>query len=121
MDQPIQTLVYKLKGRYPALKVSLDAPTLPTGEWFLDIVFQQNSMVVQWHPSHGFGMSIAEEGYGEGPSEVYQSIDAVFGRLISIFDERAPFVQHKPREYLSLGMLRKKMASPRSRWQIHFR
>lgn len=107
-DLPIQTLMYRLRGKYPSLGVSLDAPDSPVGAWFLDIDASPR-ITVQWHPSHGFGCSIAGEGYGEKPEEVYHAIDAVLGRVVSLIAPTAkspldPLPHHEP---VTLAELRK--------------
>ncbi|MGD1938374.1 MAG: helix-turn-helix domain-containing protein [Cyanophyceae cyanobacterium] len=85
-DLPIQTLMYRLRGQYPSLEMSLDAPDSPVGDWFLDLQSTPR-ITAQWHSSRGFGCSVGGGEYGEKPDEIYRSIDAVFGRIVSLLDD----------------------------------
>lgn len=105
-DLPIQSLTYLLKGKYPSLEVTLDAPVSPNGDWFLDISSGPQHLVVQWNQTKGFGLSLAPGEYGENPSETYSSTDAVYGRIISILSEDR--MQPLRDESLSLGELRRR-------------
>lgn len=105
-DSPIQTLMYRLKGKYPSLELSLDAPVSPDGEWFLDASLGSRQFTIQWHRLRGFGLSFTLGEYGENPSEVYTSIDAVFGRIVSVLSESS--VQQAREEMCSLSELRKR-------------
>ena len=109
-DLPIQTLMYRLRGQYPSLGISLDAPDSPIGQWFLDLPGPPR-ITIQWHHSQGFGLSVDGDGYGEKPDELYTTTEAIFGRVLSLLD---PAIASHPSsaqlESMTLAELRKKIA-----------
>lgn len=51
--------------------------------FFLDVRHEQNHVVIEYRPSHGFGVSASTEmGYGMGPDEIYKTEDAAATRTI---------------------------------------
>jgi hypothetical protein len=73
-----------LRTRFPGATVRLDPPSDPTGTWFVDVRRDQRALTIQWRPDHGFGLSAAEGGYGEGADEVYSTVTQVEDRVAEL-------------------------------------
>jgi hypothetical protein len=85
----IQLLEMQLQKRFPNARISLDPAGKPRGTWFLDINLEGHFVVIQWRADTGFGVSCpADPGFGEGADEVYQDIEAAYGRVVSLLLSR---------------------------------
>jgi DNA-binding XRE family transcriptional regulator len=85
----IELLRNELIKRLPGAVATLDSPLVATGSHWLDAQFDGNTVVIEWRPSRGFGLSSAplegeDAGYGEGPDEVYDSEEEALDRLVEI-------------------------------------
>jgi hypothetical protein len=86
---PIHALESQLRQRFPSAKIYLDATERPKGTSFLDVDLNGHLVVIQWRADAGFGISSsAEHGFGEGADEVYQDLEAVYGRTVSLLLSR---------------------------------
>src|SRR5438876_1980200 len=86
----IQVLEKQLQKRFPRAEISLDSPSKPRGTWYLDIKLNGHFVVVQWRADTAFGVSCsAESNFGEGADEVYQDLEAVYGRVLSLLLSRS--------------------------------
>lgn len=84
----IQRLRRDLLERLPDLVADIDEPADERGSWFLDLRREgrANSIVVEWRPDRGFGVSTLTSGdYGSGPDEVYPNVRAAFDRIVQLF------------------------------------
>ena len=84
----IEELQYRIQKRLPAVDARLDPPMKLENPWWLDLALQGHSVVVEWRPGQGFGLSTGESGYGEGPDEVYSRAEEAEARLIELLEER---------------------------------
>jgi transcriptional regulator with XRE-family HTH domain len=68
---------------FPRAEFHITAPLRAADQWTLDINQEGRHLVVDWTPPDHFGISAVsnESLYGEGPDEVFSSIDAVRTRL----------------------------------------
>jgi hypothetical protein len=81
----IQKLEHWLQTYIPDCRVKLDPPDNPEGPWFLDIESHGHSLVVEWRPNRGFGVTAGSKvTYGEGPHEVYPDLESAIRRIISL-------------------------------------
>lgn len=74
MNQTIPLRVMELKlqlGLIGAKNVSVDAPSNPEGEWFVDFSLATVQDAIAWYPGKGFGVwEEAQAYYGTGPDHV---------------------------------------------------
>lgn len=102
----LRELTGLLSGRFPEARIALDDPADPAGVWYADIVLHDHHVVVQWHADHGFGISSGvDHAFGEGADEVYQEVEAAYGRLVSLLISGG-YTAPPP---LRLGALRKEL------------
>lgn len=88
-ETPIQVLEAQLRKRFPAASLALDVAARPNGTSFLDVELDGHQVVIQWRKGAGFGISSSSDhGYGEGADEVYQDVEAAYGRTISLLLSR---------------------------------
>lgn len=82
---PIQHLHRDVLERTPGVDADLDAPKDPNGRWFLDLRADDQHVVVEWTPRHGFGISASERtGFGEAPEETYTDFDEAESRVLHL-------------------------------------
>ena len=85
----IVALGKQLKKDCPEASISVDRPRKVSGEWFLDVCRDGHHVNVQWKSGKGFGVSSsADAQYGEGPDEIYDDVDAVRYRVLSLLLSR---------------------------------
>ncbi|HJW95069.1 MAG TPA: hypothetical protein VJ901_15750 [Thermoanaerobaculia bacterium] len=68
--EPIEELSRHISQRLPGAELSVDAPQNPSGNWYVDVQFENYMSVIEWRPRLGFGVSLEVAGYGEGPEMV---------------------------------------------------
>lgn len=90
----IELLRNELIERLPAAVTTLDSPTTSTGSHWLDAQLDGKSVVIEWRPSRGFGISSSplegdDYGYGEGPDEVYDNEHEAIVRIIQVLRDGA--------------------------------
>jgi len=75
----------------PSAALRLREPRDPQGVWWLDARVDDHHVVVQWSPRRGFGVSASaiEDGYGEGPEETYDDVEAASARVINLLERRS--------------------------------
>lgn len=63
---------------------TISVPRDPLGSWFLDVRLGEKFLPIEWRARHGdFGISTSDDqGYGEGPEEVFTSVDAITDRVV---------------------------------------
>ncbi|RKI70346.1 helix-turn-helix domain-containing protein [Corallococcus sp. AB049A] len=89
MKPAIQSLLNSVQKALPDVSVQVDAPERTEGHWFLDFDSSGHKVTVEWHPSRGFGVSAAlEDGYGEGPEEIFTDPEATSSRVIDLLSHR---------------------------------
>jgi DNA-binding XRE family transcriptional regulator len=85
----VDRLVVALRKGAPGVQVQVDEPSRPTGSWFIDVTKGKQSVVVEFRPRFGFGItSTPTEGYGEGPHEFRSEPDEVAERIIQLLRSR---------------------------------
>lgn len=85
-SNPIQGLEQKLHNRLPKVRTVLDAPETPNARWWLDAQLGKHLVSVEWRPGRGFGVSAGDDGFGEGPDEVYDDADSAAKRVIELLE-----------------------------------
>lgn len=85
----IELLRNELIKRLPGAVTTLESPIVSTGSHWLDAQFDGNSVVIEWRPSRGFGLSSTplqgeDYGLGEGPDEVYDNEEEAIERLLQL-------------------------------------
>jgi DNA-binding XRE family transcriptional regulator len=78
---PIQLLEQELHRRIPKVRTLLDAPEKPNAHWWLDAQVGKHVVSVEWRPGRGFGVSAGDDGFGEGPDEVYADAESASRRV----------------------------------------
>lgn len=78
-----------LRKHVPDSSVSVDAPTQPKGDWFIDTTVGKRSFAIEFRPTLGFGLSSTpSEGIGEGPDEFFEDEQAVVDRIAELLRKR---------------------------------
>jgi DNA-binding XRE family transcriptional regulator len=86
----IEEFVRLLHKRIPKLTSEVDAPSRPTGDWFINVRLGDRSFVVEFRPDLGFGLSSTpSEELGEGPDEFFEDEVQVLERLIELLQTKA--------------------------------
>lgn len=81
----IEKLEQSIKATIPEASATLDRPRDSTGTWWLDVSARGRSIVVEWRPRHGFGVSAGRaEGYGEGSHERYNDLPSARMRALDL-------------------------------------
>jgi hypothetical protein len=102
---PVESLVKRLRSRFPDATIEIDRPRSRTGDWYLDMTYAGHPVVIQWKDGAGFGVSSSTAHvYGDGADETYQDEEATYGRVVSLLLSRA-FTA--PPEPVRLSELRK--------------
>jgi len=106
-ENPIQTVGKRIAKDCPSASVSVDKPKKASGIWFLDIVRDGHSVNVQWQAKQGFGVSSSPDAqYGEGADEIYNDIEAVRHRVLSLLLSRG---ETSPPAAVRLAELRREL------------
>jgi hypothetical protein len=85
----IQRLQAKLEDRFPAAAFEIDAPLNPASSWWLDIRADDYFLTVEWRPGEGFGVTTPrDDGFGEGPDEIYRNFEAAAERVKALLLRR---------------------------------
>jgi hypothetical protein len=82
---PIERLRAHLIDLFPSASLTLDPPAEPRGAWFLDVAHEGRSLVVEWRPDAGFGLSAPSptaDDYGLGPEEVVADLPSALGGVL---------------------------------------
>lgn len=104
MVTTVRKFLHLLNLRLRRVTTSVDEPASKRGSWFVDVSRGERSVVVQWRPGKGFGVSASpDHGLGEGPHEVYADARSTVDRVADLIKTGA--VTHSPREVL-IGRLR---------------
>lgn len=78
----IERLAKQIQRTIPGVTLDLDKSTVPTGSWWLDVTTKGRTVVIEWRPDKGFGISTASSaGYGEGPHEIHLDEEMVLDRV----------------------------------------
>ena len=106
MKPLIEQMEDRLRERLPSLVSSVDRPdNQEAGHWFLDCSLNEHPVIVEWRPGRGFGISARSNiVFGEGPDEVYESLDEAFERVLILLMHRRHTLAF---EELSLGAVRR--------------
>jgi DNA-binding XRE family transcriptional regulator len=100
----LQDIGRGISERFPDAKLSFDIAENGNGSSFLDVKMGDYSMVVEWSPNRGFGITANSEiGYGEGPEEVFEEESAALHRVLELLLSRTKTVTTAA----TLGQLRR--------------
>src|SRR4051812_41214857 len=84
-EQRVARLKRLLTDRIDGVRIEVDAPGRPRGDWFIDVAVGEQSFVVAFRPALGFGISSTpSEGIGDGPDEFAEEENAVVDRLVAL-------------------------------------
>lgn len=87
----IERLRDMLEERFSEGSYSILRPRAQTGGWFLDVTLGDYSLVIEWRPRRGFGLSTPTEGDAFlGPDEVYEDVDSAFERARALLLSQTP-------------------------------
>lgn len=79
----LETLQTRLRERFPSLESTLDPGESGTASWYLDVRLGNHSIVIEWRPGFGFGVTSGHEAsYGAGPDERFDEPDETFRRVV---------------------------------------
>ena len=68
-----------------SVRYEVDRPSdLENGQWWLDLVFNDKSLVVAWKREVGFMLWEGSEGYGQKPNETYANVILLHNRLTEL-------------------------------------
>ena len=77
-----------LHERFPQYEVIVDAPELPSGHWFINVISPHGNgdLVIEWSDDHIFGLSQVtlgdpNVGYGEKSEEAFNNIGQLEQRI----------------------------------------
>jgi hypothetical protein len=84
----IAEFVRLLQTEIPDVKVEIDPPGLPEGEWWLDLSRGGFETTVAWRPAFGFGIFTSEPEYGDRPDEIYRNADKAARRICQLEAKR---------------------------------
>ena len=100
----IDKLMRRLRKGVPGVVVEVDAPSKATGSWFSDVSKGKQSLVIEYRPNLGFGItSTPTDGYGEGPDELAGDVEEAARRVVALFRSRQ---RTKPQRVALLKQLR---------------
>lgn len=100
----LECLRDRLAARFPDAALDIDRAETETGSWFLDVALQGYTLVVEWRPDRGFGISTpSPDDFGAKPDEVYEDADAAFERVKALLLSQTPT---RPRVRATLPELR---------------
>jgi hypothetical protein len=89
----LQQLRERLAKRFPTASLTIDAPGLDTGTWFLDAELQGHMVVVQWRADRGFGVTTpTRDNFSAKPDELYECLDAAYDRVVDLLLSQTPSV-----------------------------
>ena len=89
----LQDLAAGILQRFPDANLSFDMAENGEGSSFLDVTMGDYSLVVEWSPKKGVGITAnAEIGYGEGPQEVFEQPSAALQRILELLLSRTKTV-----------------------------
>jgi len=74
----------------PNLKVQVDQPDDPQGEWWFDLSYETEEplkLEVVWTPVSGFGVFTAPGVYGARPSEIYRRPEIAVKRIEQLTEQ----------------------------------
>lgn len=81
----LQNIADGILDRFPNAKLSFDMAENGEGSSFLDVMMGDYSLVVEWSPKRGIGItSNSEIGYGEGSQEVFKEPSAAQHRVLEL-------------------------------------
>jgi DNA-binding XRE family transcriptional regulator len=88
-EQRVQQLADLLRERLPGAAVEVDAPARLLGNWFVNVNANDQSLVVEFRPKLGFGLSSTpSDGYGEGADEFFPDEEALVDRVVTLLRSR---------------------------------
>ncbi|PKL77051.1 MAG: hypothetical protein CVV27_07075, partial [Candidatus Melainabacteria bacterium HGW-Melainabacteria-1] len=80
----LDDLIKSLYQEYPDAKIHCDPAIQENGTSWLDVEACGKSVTIEWRPSRGFGLHLADEEddlFGSGPKEIYRSQERLLKRL----------------------------------------
>ena len=78
----LKRLAELIERRFPSASTAIDEPVRESGNWWLDIGLKDASVVIEWRPDRGFGISTpSHDDFGSGPDEVHPDAGTAFERV----------------------------------------
>lgn len=101
---PLQNIGDGILERFPNAQLSFDMAENAEGSSFLDVKMGDYSLVVEWSPNKGIGITAHSEiGYGEGPQEAFKDPSVAVHRVLELLLSRTKTVPPTA----TLGQLRR--------------
>ncbi len=86
MENSILHLQSLLQERFESIKTTIDAPANSDGIWWLDCVFNERLVTVEFNPKLGIGISSREGAlFGEKSDETVSNVKDAFRRVVRIY------------------------------------
>lgn len=86
MENSILHLQSLLQERFESIKTTIDAPANSDGIWWLDCVFNERLVTVEFNPKLGIGISSREGAlFGEKSDETVSNVEDAFRRVVRIY------------------------------------
>jgi len=89
----IEKLEQAIRHELPAARVSIDETVRGSQSAWLDIVYGEKWVVVEWRGEEGFGVSLLPihpaypgEGLFEGPDEIFADLEDAKNRILLLLD-----------------------------------
>lgn len=84
----IDLVVSTIEERVPGLIVKVDLSDNPQGPHWIDVTNGASGAAIEWRKDKGFGISsLPSEGFGDGPDEIYSSIDELVNRVEELMNK----------------------------------
>ncbi len=101
--QQIDRFIESVRARLPHATIEVDAPSRPSDRWFVDVKARGQSLVVEFRPKVGFGISSgAADSFGEGPDEFITDGGAAATRVAQLVHSRERTTPQRVRLLLEL-------------------
>lgn len=91
---PIREFVAALERQEPRVRVKLERGGPSADNWWIDVSNgAKRRVTVEWRPELAFGIfnPDTDVAYGEGPSEIFRSIDRAAKRVLYLLENTATF------------------------------
>jgi DNA-binding XRE family transcriptional regulator len=84
-NNPFQEIQSAILNRFPMAEFAVDPSETVAGSWFLNVALGNYSLVVEWNPQQGIGVTTNPEmGYGEGAEEVFHDAADAQERILEL-------------------------------------
>jgi len=86
-----ESLVEKVKEKFPSATIAVDLHQDPHGSHWLDVKKGEKNLTLEWNQKSGFGFYVGNSGYGERPTVfiagVENAVDVTLARITEALQE----------------------------------